>query len=155
MARYWLHNGFLQVEGEKMSKSLGNFVTIRELLDNDWQVFGTDRTAFNMLRTHYRQPIDWTGERAEQDRRLVNGTSWRRCRARRAHAAASVDAMSDDLNPPKVSPRSTICARSAQGLRIAKTEGERPAPRPFDGWRAAMNSTEQGGRYWARVKLDL
>jgi cysteinyl-tRNA synthetase len=56
MANYWMHNGFLQVEGEKMSKSLGNFVTIHELLE-DWP---GDVLRFNMLRSHYRQPIDWT-----------------------------------------------------------------------------------------------
>jgi cysteinyl-tRNA synthetase len=57
MANYWMHNGFLMVEGEKMAKSLGNFITIREVL-KDWQ-FG-EVARFNMLRTHYRQPIDWT-----------------------------------------------------------------------------------------------
>jgi cysteinyl-tRNA synthetase len=56
MARYWMHNGFLQVEGEKMSKSLGNFITIHDLL-KDWP---GDVIRLNMLRTHYRQPIDWT-----------------------------------------------------------------------------------------------
>jgi cysteinyl-tRNA synthetase len=63
MARTWMHNGFLQVEGEKMAKSAGNFVTIRELLEN-WQGIGWPGEAlrFNMLRTHYRQPIDWTLE---------------------------------------------------------------------------------------------
>lgn len=55
MANYWLHNGFLQVESEKMSKSLGNFVTIRELLA-DWP---GDVLRLTMLKTHYRQPIDW------------------------------------------------------------------------------------------------
>src|SRR5579863_5211260 len=54
MANVWLHNGFLQVEGEKMSKSLGNFVTIRDLL-NKWP---GDVLRFQMLMTHYRQPID-------------------------------------------------------------------------------------------------
>jgi cysteinyl-tRNA synthetase len=58
MANYWMHNGFLQVEGEKMSKSLGNFVTIRDLL-GDWPG-GAIRLA--MLQTHYRQPINWTAE---------------------------------------------------------------------------------------------
>jgi cysteinyl-tRNA synthetase len=53
-----MHNGFLNVEGEKMSKSLGNFVTINELL-KDWD---GDTLRFNMLQTHYRQPIDWTNE---------------------------------------------------------------------------------------------
>jgi cysteinyl-tRNA synthetase len=56
MANFWMHNGFLQVEGEKMSKSLGNFFTIRELLD-DWP---GEVLRFNMLKTHYRSPIDWT-----------------------------------------------------------------------------------------------
>ena len=56
MANVWMHNGFLQVEGQKMSKSLGNFVTINEVLAN-WP---GEVLRFNMLRAHYRQPIDWT-----------------------------------------------------------------------------------------------
>jgi cysteinyl-tRNA synthetase len=64
MANYWMHNGFLQVEGEKMSKSLGNFVTIRELLtDRKWP---GAVIRFQMLMTHYRQPIDWTTTSTEQ-----------------------------------------------------------------------------------------
>ena len=61
MANYWLHNGFLQVEGEKMAKSLGNFVTIHELLTG-WHGYAWPGEAlrFNMLRAHYRQPLDWT-----------------------------------------------------------------------------------------------
>jgi cysteinyl-tRNA synthetase len=63
MANVWMHNGFLQVEGEKMSKSLGNFVTIRELLETD-KFGGADWDGsvlrFAMMATHYRQPIDWT-----------------------------------------------------------------------------------------------
>ena len=63
MANVWMHNGFLQVEGQKMSKSLGNFVTINELLDTD--KFGGRKwpgevLRLAMLKTHYRQPIDWT-----------------------------------------------------------------------------------------------
>ncbi len=56
MAQVWMHNGFLLVEGEKMSKSLGNFVTIRELLA-DWE---GEVLRLAMLSTHYRQPINWT-----------------------------------------------------------------------------------------------
>lgn len=56
MANYWMHNGFLQVEGQKMSKSLGNFHTIAEVLA-DWP---GEVVRFTMLKTHYRQPIDWT-----------------------------------------------------------------------------------------------
>ncbi|MEP9378446.1 cysteine--tRNA ligase [Aquabacter sp. CN5-332] len=56
MAQVWMHNGFLTLEGEKMSKSLGNFVTIRELLA-DWP---GEVLRLAMLSTHYRQPINWT-----------------------------------------------------------------------------------------------
>jgi cysteinyl-tRNA synthetase len=56
MANYWLHNGYLQVEGEKMSKSLGNFITISDVL-KDWP---GEVARLTMLMTHYRKPIDWT-----------------------------------------------------------------------------------------------
>ncbi|UPJ66708.1 cysteine--tRNA ligase [Bradyrhizobium sp. 191] len=74
MANTWMHNGFLQVEGEKMSKSLGNFITIHELLDttrfgnNKWHGYVL-RLA--MLMTHYRQPIDWTVNRLVDARRIL------------------------------------------------------------------------------------
>ena len=63
--RYWMHNGYLTVEGEKMSKSLGNFVTIREVLNR----IPGETIRWMMLGTHYRKPIDWSGDglRAAQD----------------------------------------------------------------------------------------
>ena len=69
MANIWMHNGFLQVEGEKMSKSLGNFVTIHELLHTT--KFGGRKwpgevLRLAMLRAHYRQPIDWTVKALEE-----------------------------------------------------------------------------------------
>jgi cysteinyl-tRNA synthetase len=79
MANVWMHNGFLQVEGQKMSKSLGNFVTIRELL-RGWkgEPWTGSTLRFAMLGTHYRQPIDWTVERLmnakKQIRKLVDCT---------------------------------------------------------------------------------
>jgi cysteinyl-tRNA synthetase len=69
MAHVWLHNGFLQVEGEKMSKSLGNFITIRDVL-KDWP---GEVVRLAMLRTHYRQPIDWTLRGLEESRRTLDG----------------------------------------------------------------------------------
>ena len=69
MANYWMHNGFLQVEGEKMSKSLGNFVTIHELLCTDkfgGRSWPGEVLRLAMLRTHYRQPIDWTVKALEE-----------------------------------------------------------------------------------------
>jgi cysteinyl-tRNA synthetase len=70
MAHTWMHNGFLQVEGEKMSKSLGNFITIRELL-NDWP---GEVLRLNMLKTHYRSPIDWTLKSVEESKKVLD--SW-------------------------------------------------------------------------------
>jgi cysteinyl-tRNA synthetase len=75
MARTWMHNGFLQVEGEKMSKSLGNFITVRDLLETS--VFGGQRWPGEVLRlamlmTHYRQPIDWTVQALHQAEKTLN-----------------------------------------------------------------------------------
>ena len=97
MARYWLHNGFLQVEGEKMSKSLGNFVTIRDLLD-DWP---GEVVRFNMLRTHYRQPMDWTvtGLR-EAERTLANWYELAGDAEPGPLDDEALAALADDLNTP-------------------------------------------------------
>ena len=100
MANYWMHNGFLEVEGDKMSKSLGNFVTIHELLAR----LARRSLRLNMLRTHYRQPIDWTLKgwmRVSQDLvDLVRGVGVGRTAFGRfggCHAA-----LSDDLNTPQM-----------------------------------------------------
>jgi len=69
MANVWLHNGFLQVEGQKMSKSLGNFITINQLLATDTfggRTWPGEVLRLAMLRTHYRQPIDWTVKALEE-----------------------------------------------------------------------------------------
>ncbi|MEY3083515.1 MAG: hypothetical protein RJA94_3500, partial [Pseudomonadota bacterium] len=74
MANIWMHNGFLQVEGQKMSKSLGNFFTINELLAT--RSFGANMWHGKVLRlammmTHYRQPIDWTVDRLVEARSVL------------------------------------------------------------------------------------
>jgi cysteinyl-tRNA synthetase len=72
-ARVWLHNGWLMVEGEKMSKSLGNFFTVRDLLDqssNEKQ--GGEAIRLAMLSTHYHQPFDWTAEALKQARTTLD-----------------------------------------------------------------------------------
>jgi cysteinyl-tRNA synthetase len=101
MANYWMHNGFLQVEGEKMSKSLGNFVTIRDLI----QRLPGDIVRLQMLMTHYRQPIDWTetttqlamNELEEWSESLYSYFNFKNPQ----QPSAVVDALSDDLNTPK------------------------------------------------------
>ncbi|MEQ1670647.1 MAG: cysteine--tRNA ligase, partial [Hyphomicrobium sp.] len=69
MAKTWMHNGFLQVEGEKMSKSLGNFITINELLETKklgGRMWPGEVLRLAMLMTHYREPIDFTIKRLEE-----------------------------------------------------------------------------------------
>lgn len=76
MANIWMHNGFLQVEGEKMSKSLGNFVTINELLESDrfgGRNWPGEVLRLAMLKTHYRQPIDWTVKALEEAEKTLDG----------------------------------------------------------------------------------
>ena len=97
MANFWMHNGFLQVEGEKMSKSLGNFVTIRELLA-DWP---GEVLRLNMLKTHYRSPIDWTLKGLEASALELDGwrTFTQHCGQFEGRVSSSVlAALSDDLN---------------------------------------------------------
>jgi cysteinyl-tRNA synthetase len=93
-----MHNGFLQVEGRKMSKSEGNFVTIRDLLD-DWP---GEALRFNMLRTHYRQPLDWTLKGLEESLDTLEKL-YDRAGSSEAGATpnAVLDALSDDLNTPR------------------------------------------------------
>ena len=62
-ARVWMHNEMVQVEGKKMSKSLGNFFTVRDLLDQGWP---GEVIRFVMLSTHYRKPMDWTEGKARE-----------------------------------------------------------------------------------------
>ena len=99
MANVWMHNGFLQVEGEKMSKSLGNFFTIADLL-KDWP---GEVLRFNMLRTHYRQPIDWTLKGVEESERTLD--RWYELAGLGQSARLSnpvLEALADDLNTPKM-----------------------------------------------------
>jgi len=106
MANYWVHNGFLQVEGEKMAKSLGNFVTIRELLGSN--SFGSNHwhgyvLRLAMLMTHYRQPIDWTVERLVEARRTLK--EWIDCaigfdQYPEQVPTELISILSDDLNSP-------------------------------------------------------
>ncbi len=117
MANYWMHNGFLQVEGEKMSKSLGNFVTIHEVL-NDWP---GEVIRLAMLQTHYRQPINWTVAGLREAQRILDQwytltedvTPGYMC-------ADALDGLADDLNTPKA-------LAALHELRGEAVKGARPA----------------------------
>ncbi|MGL5363597.1 MAG: cysteine--tRNA ligase [Bosea sp. (in: a-proteobacteria)] len=122
MATVWMHNGFLQVEGEKMSKSVGNFITIDDLLHTTkfgGRSWPGEVLRLAMLKTHYRQPIDWTVRALEEAEQFL----LRHCRSikqfdiakfggetiseieRKASISSAkiygiIEALSDDLNTP-------------------------------------------------------
>ena len=99
-ARVWLHNGFLLAEGEKMSKSLGNFYTVHELLAE----FPGEALRLTLLRSHYRQPLDFTKDGVRESRGRLD----RWYRALEGHKSAVEEAapeilaaLEDDLNTPQ------------------------------------------------------
>jgi cysteinyl-tRNA synthetase len=99
MANYWLHNEFVQMEDTKMSKSLGNFVTIHELV-RDWP---GEVLRLNMLKAHYRSPIDWTLKGLEESAKTLD--DWYRVAADTrggAPAGSVLEALADDLNTPQM-----------------------------------------------------
>jgi cysteinyl-tRNA synthetase len=113
MANYWMHNEFLQIEDTKMSKSLGNFVTIRDLLA-DWP---GEVLRLNMLKAHYRSPMDWTLKGLEESAKTLD--DWYGIAADvegEEPSDAIVDALSDDLNTPQM-------IASLHGLRNSAASG--------------------------------
>jgi len=135
LARFWMHNGFLNVEGEKMSKSLGNFATIRELLV-DWP---GDVLRLNMLRTHYRQPMDWTLHGMKDSWNVLE--RWYGVAepvAARKIGAAVEEALLDDLNTPQ-----------------AIVELHRAPPEELAGGLALLGLSPDPGRIAARPPIPV
>ena len=101
-ANYWVHNGYLMSEGEKMSKSLGNFYTVSDLLKE----FPGEALRLAILKTHYRQPLDFTKDGVREARQELN--RWFRALALVKDGASSdgeipdgvIAALEDDLNTP-------------------------------------------------------
>jgi cysteinyl-tRNA synthetase len=124
MANVWMHNGFLQVEGRKMSKSEGNFVTIHDLLETE--KFGGRRWPGEVLRlamlmTHYREPIDFSVRRLEEAEQRLRG--WQRAADAGGEAPAGesvIEALGDDLNFHQAALEMDELARNAnKGARSA------------------------------------
>jgi cysteinyl-tRNA synthetase len=124
LARYWVHNGFLTVEGEKMAKSLGNFFTVRDLLGE----FPGEAIRLTLLSAHYRQPLDFTRDLLRQSK----GNLDRWYNALRGTDEASADnievpfevlaALEDDLNTP-------MAISHVHGLATALNKATDPAER--------------------------
>ncbi|MBD8685447.1 MULTISPECIES: cysteine--tRNA ligase [unclassified Rhizobium] len=121
MANVWMHNGFVQVEGRKMSKSDGNFITIHELLHTE--TFGGRKWPGEVLRlamlmTHYREPIDFSVKRLEEAERILK--RWNLIAETYDPAAPEVfdtetlEALADDLDTPKAITRLHALAKTSE-----------------------------------------
>jgi cysteinyl-tRNA synthetase len=100
MAKYFVHNGTLNIEGKKMSKSLGNVVSLNDLLDT----YHGAILRFTMLRTHYRQPIDWTKNSLEESKNILK--KWISVSNKDSLRAQEVpsefyETLLDDINTPQ------------------------------------------------------
>ena len=122
-ARYWLHNGFLSIDQEKMSKSIGNVLLVHDLI----KTIPGEVIRLALLSAHYRQPLDWSGETIESAKRMldrlygaIRGIDVSADeRAAAEPPAAVIAALEDDLNTPKALAEMFNLARS-----LNKAEGE-------------------------------
>jgi cysteinyl-tRNA synthetase len=104
-ARYWLHNGFLSIEHEKMSKSLGNVLLVHDLI----KTIPGEVIRLALLSAHYRQPLDWSDETIDSAKRMldrlygaIRGIEVSADQRSAAEPpAAVIDALEDDINTPK------------------------------------------------------
>jgi cysteinyl-tRNA synthetase len=128
MANFWMHNGFLQVEGRKMAKSEGNFITIRELF-NGWggKRWRRPEIRLLMLSTQYRQPLDWTLQGLEEAQRVV--AHWELVTANVNHDEIEIrpsprvtNALLDDLSTPEVIFHLHESAKAARSNEAAADE---------------------------------
>ncbi|MVS97664.1 cysteine--tRNA ligase [Devosia marina] len=147
MANVWIHNGFLQVEGQKMSKSLGNFFTIHDLLETKalgGRKWPGEVLRLAMLMTHYREPIDFTVRRLEEAEALLNG--WYRAVGDVTAeggllCAGMVDALDDDLNTP-------AAVRALHELRAEAVKGIVPAMRSLKASAALLGLLTDTATHW-------
>ena len=126
MANYWLHNGFLQVEGQKMSKSLGNFITIHELLETEkfgGRTWPGEVLRLAMLMTQYREPIDFSLKRLEEAENKLR--DWQRAAADATKGAVTppaepvIEALCDDLSFHRASVALDALAKEARSEQVA------------------------------------
>ena len=115
-SRYWMHNGFLTFDGDKMSKSLGNVKLVHELIK---EVPG-EVIRLALLSAHYRGPLDWTGELISQTKSRLDGLygTLRKVKDVAVHDVvvpeAVMDALCDDLNTPRALAELSALAKAVE-----------------------------------------
>jgi cysteinyl-tRNA synthetase len=131
LARVWMHNGFLTMDKEKMSKSIGNIITPRELLDDGWQ---GETIRWALLSAHYRAPLDWSDDLLKQAQASLDRLYGAVLRLKDVEAAdaeptpALIEALADDLNTPtaiaELSALATAANIAKKPADMAKAKGE-------------------------------
>ncbi len=139
MANIWMHNGFLQVEGEKMAKSVGNFITVKDLLE-EWP---GEVIRLALLTTHYRQPIDFTRNGLAEARGVLD--TWYRLTENAStdgevHEAV-LSALADDLNTPQA-------MAALHQLRADAAKGDERAASALKASARLMGLLEQSSADW-------
>lgn len=157
LARIWMHNGFLQMGETKMSKSLGNIVTPRELIDAGWP---GEVLRLALLSAHYRQPLQWTDALLEQSKATLDGWYGALRRAPKVPPNISnedADApflleMSDDLNVPEALPYLHAEVRSLNAL--AGSEGGWLPRVPIESWGKVLGLLQEAPDHWFTAGAD-
>ncbi len=154
LARVWMHNGFLTMDKEKMSKSIGNIITPKELLEQGWQ---GETIRWALLSAHYRAPLDWSDDLLKQaqaslDRLYGAVLRLKDVDASEAEAPVSlVEALADDLNTPvaiaELSALATAANVAKKPADMARAKGELLAAAKLFG--VLQNDAEQ----WFRASF--
>ena len=163
MARYWLHNGFLDMDGEKMSKSLGNVKLIHDLIEQ-WP---GEVLRFALLSGHYRAPLDWTRDLLEQSKTTLGRIYGALRRVWEAEGGESSDksidkALNDDLNTPvalaelsRLASEANLAADAKDAAKMAKARAELLAAGEKLGLLTLTPSAwEQGGSADDKARID-
>ena len=145
LANYWMHNGFLMVEGDKMSKSLGNFYTVHDLLEE----FRGEALRLTLIATHYRSPMDFTKAGVAQAKRTLD--RWYRAvddvKAAGEPPPAVLQALSDDLNTPQA-------IAEMHALADKALAGDRDAAAGLRAAGEVMGLLQQDAEAWAKGGED-
>ncbi len=154
LANYWMHGGFLQVDGEKMSKSLGNFLVVHDLLD-DWP---GEALRLHLFMTHYRQPLNWTADGVREAKGILD--RWYAVTADAGGVTggdvpeAVSKALADDLNTPAaLAAMHALASDAAKGsneaARALKAAGQLiglfgQSAEEWKAWRPANAAVDEG-----------
>lgn len=152
-ARYWMHNGYLTVDGEKMSKSLGNFFTVRDLLSKA----NGETMRLALISAHYRQPFDWNEMGLAQSKSALDKFYQAIASAESVPANARpsmpvLEALEDDLNTPKAISELHMLASEINSASSPSVKARLAAQLKADG--AVLGILQQSPQSWFQGGVD-